>query len=97
MFGCFLCLIWACSEDATREEEKLKAIIVTKLPPPDKITWKKDGTEMMLIPASSFEMGDHLDQKASSEPTHPVELNDFYIDIHEVTVAAFRHFVENSD
>ena len=24
-----------------------------------KITWEKDGSEMVLIPAGSFEMGDH--------------------------------------
>ena len=27
----------------------------------EKITWKKDGAEMVLIPAGTFEMGDHLD------------------------------------
>ena len=27
----------------------------------EKIKWNKDGAEMALIPAGSFEMGDHLD------------------------------------
>ena len=27
----------------------------------EKIIWKKDGAEMVLIPAGTFEMGDHLD------------------------------------
>ena len=28
----------------------------------DKITWNKDGSQMALIPAGSFEMGDHFNQ-----------------------------------
>ena len=27
-----------------------------------KIIWDKDGSEMVLIPAGSFEMGDHFDE-----------------------------------
>ena len=29
----------------------------------EKITWDKDGKEMVLIPAGSFEMGDHHDRQ----------------------------------
>jgi formylglycine-generating enzyme required for sulfatase activity len=28
----------------------------------EKITWQKDGKEMVLIPAGSFEMGDHFNE-----------------------------------
>ena len=28
---------------------------------PNQIVWNQDGKEMVLIPAGSFEMGDHLD------------------------------------
>ena len=56
------------------------------------ITWEKDGAEMALIPAGSFEMGDHLDGM-SNALVHTVELDGFYMDIHEVTVGQFREFV----
>ena len=52
----------------------------------EKIIWPKDSSEMVLIPAGSFEMGDHLDNMSNALPVHTVELDAFYIDIHEVTV-----------
>ena len=61
-----------------------------------KITWNKDGKEMVLIPAGSFEMGDHHDNMGSALPVHTVELDAFYMDVHEVTVGQFREFVEDS-
>lgn len=61
------------------------------------IIWKKDGAKMALIPAGSFEMGDHFDEGQNDEhPVHTVELDAFYMDIHEVTVSQFRKFVEDS-
>ena len=51
-----------------------------------KITWEKDGKEMVLIPAGSFEMGDHHDNIVEALPVHRVELDAFYMDTHEVTV-----------
>ena len=50
---------------------------------------------MVLIPAGSFEMGDHLDGM-SNAPVHRVELDAFYMDVHEVTVGQFREFVNQS-
>ena len=61
----------------------------------EKITWNKDGTEMVLIPAGSFEMGDHLDGM-SNAPVHTATLGAFYMDVHEVTVGQFREFVNQS-
>ena len=55
----------------------------------------KDGKEMVLIPAGSFEMGDHLDG-LSNAPVHRVQLDAFYMDVHEVTVGQFREFVNQS-
>jgi len=52
--------------------------------------------KMTLIPAGSFEMGDHLDRMANSQLVHTVELDAFYMDIHEVTVGKFKQFVEDS-
>ena len=52
---------------------------------------------MVLIPAGSFEMGDHLDNLPRALPVHTVELNAFYMDINEVTVGQFRQFIQQSE
>ena len=58
--------------------------------PPSRITWPKDGAEMVHILAGSFEMGDGKNESEDwmkwSRPVHPVELDGFYIDAYEVTV-----------
>ena len=59
------------------------------------IEWEKDNSQMALIPAGSFEMGDHLDGM-SNAPVHRVELDEFYMDSREVTVGQFREFVNQS-
>jgi len=51
---------------------------------------------MTLIPAGSFEMGDHHDNMSSALPVHTVELDTFYMDVREVTVSQFREFVNQS-
>jgi formylglycine-generating enzyme required for sulfatase activity len=54
---------------------------------------------MVLIPAGSFEMGDHFGEgnKDGRElPVHTVELDAFYMDVYEVTVGQFREFVNQS-
>ena len=62
----------------------------------EKIIWNKDGKEMVLIPAGSFEMGDHHDNMKDALPVHTVTLDGFYMDIHEVTVGEFKNFVNLS-
>ena len=52
-----------------------------------KFTWKKDDSEMALIPAGSFEMG-NADWMRSGQPVHTVELNAFYMDIKEGSIQA---------
>ena len=52
--------------------------------------------EMVLIPAGSFEMGDHLDGMGNAQPVHTVTLDGFYIDSSEVTVGQFKQFVNQS-
>jgi len=62
-----------------------------------KIIWKKDGAEMAYIPAGSFEMGDAMNEPdewmEGARPVHTVELDVFYIDIHEVTVGRYKQFL----
>ena len=49
--------------------------------PAKRITWKKDDAKMALIPAGSFEMGDHLDGMKNASPVHRVDLDTFYMDV----------------
>jgi len=54
-----------------------------------------DLTDMVLIPAGEFEMGDHQGVGEDDErPVHPVYLDEFYIDRYEVTVGRYREFIE---
>jgi len=91
-----LLVLVGCSDEPVLVEsaEDLKGVKAKK------ITWKKDGKEMVLIPAGSFEMGDHFneldDYMKPSRPVHRVELDAFYMDVREVTVGQFREFVNQS-
>ena len=58
-----------------------------------KISWEQDGSQMALIPSGSFEMGDHFNEQNDAQ-VHKVELSDFYMDVHPVTVRQFRNFVK---
>ena len=64
------------------------------------IEWEKDNSQMALIPAGSFEMGDSKNEPEDwmkrSRPVHRVELDAFYLDVREVTVGQFREFVNQS-
>ena len=89
-----------CGED---EPEKVKPKEVDEVAdegPMKRIIWEADGAKMALIPAGSFEMGDSKDEPEVwmkwSRPVHTVELDTFYMDVHEVTVGQFRKFVEES-
>ncbi|MDP6599711.1 MAG: SUMF1/EgtB/PvdO family nonheme iron enzyme, partial [Candidatus Poribacteria bacterium] len=64
-----------------------------------KIIWEKGRSQMALIPAGSFRMGDHFNEGRDDGrelPVHTVELDAFYIDVKEVTVGQFREFVNRS-
>ena len=61
--------------------------------PRKEIVWQKDGSKMVLIPAGSFEMGDSLNEGEKEEqPVHKVELDAFYMDVHEITIQQWRKF-----
>ena len=65
--------------------------------PTESFVHPADGASMALIPAGSFEMGDHFNEGETDEqPVHTVELDAFYMDVHEVTVGQFKQFVEQS-
>ena len=78
-----------CGDEVTEDEAIAKDEVVADV---DKeIVWEKDGKEIVLIPAGSFEMGDHFgDGEGDELPVHTVQLDAFYMDVHEVTVGQFR-------
>ena len=87
-----LLVLVGCGDDSTEE----KAIVKDEVTEAAKqITWEKDGSQMALIPAGSFKMGDHLDGMVDA-PVHTVELDGFYMDVNEVTVGQFFEFVKQS-
>lgn len=52
---------------------------------------------MVFIEGAIFEMGADNNQARPDEyPKHPVQVNSFYIDIHEVTNAQFKAFVDET-
>ena len=56
-----------------------------------KITWKKNGSQVALIPGGTFGMGDHFNEgDADEQSVHAVELDGFCMDVHEVTLAKDR-------
>ena len=54
----------------------------------------KDGAPMILIPAGPFTMGSN-DGLPNERPEHIVELDAYYIDQFEVTLALYRKFLES--
>ena len=75
-----LCL--GCGDD---DEQETDIAGLLENVPLDSITGK-DGSEMVHVPASEFEMGDHFDEVHDDDvPTHVVFLDDFYVDKYEVT------------
>ena len=89
-----------CGED---EPEKVKPKEVDEVAdegPMKRIIWETDGAKMALIPAGSFEMGDSKDEPEAwmkwSRPVHTIELDAFYMDVHEVTVGKFRKFARET-
>ena len=90
-----------CGDESDNEDEVVNNLAkdepVVDIEPENKITWDKDGKEMVLIPNGSFKMGDHFSEGKEDElPIHKVSLDGFYIDIHEVTVDQFNQFVNQS-
>ena len=80
--------LWTGCDEPVVEEEAAVEVLASA----EKIVWDQDGSEMVLIPAGNFEMGDHsiMDKSAVK---HLVHLDTFYIDIHQVTVGRYRKFL----
>ena len=76
------------------DEDKLDKALDQR--PAKRITWMKDDAKMALIPAGSFEMGDHLDGMVNASPVHRVDLDTFYMDVNVVTVGQFKRFAKEN-
>jgi formylglycine-generating enzyme required for sulfatase activity len=62
---------------------------------PARITWEKDGKEMILIPGGSFVMG--CDEgPAKHRPQHSVHVEAFYIDRYPVTNQEYKRFIDET-
>jgi len=59
------------------------------------LRYEWEAPEMVRIPAGSFSM-DSRDGSFNEKPVHKVQLDAFYMDVHEVTVGQFREFVNQS-
>jgi formylglycine-generating enzyme required for sulfatase activity len=53
---------------------------------------ERDGTVMVYVPGGTFQMGSTEGDK-HEQPVHPVTLDSFWIDKHEVTNARFSAFL----
>ena len=64
---------------------------------PKKITWEKDGAEMVLIPESFTRTKDTYDKVGDLVPGEVVKVTDYlYMDMTEVTVGQFKTFLKSS-
>ncbi|HYV04771.1 MAG TPA: bifunctional serine/threonine-protein kinase/formylglycine-generating enzyme family protein [Blastocatellia bacterium] len=70
------------------KEQPLEALLLPK-------EIKYWGSEMILIPAGDFVMGDD-NHEANEKPAHKVSVADYYIDKFEVTNAQFREFCDKT-
>ena len=83
-------------KNLVKDEVVVEDEVVAEADLEKEIIWKKDGKEMVLIPAGSFQMGDHLEKMKNALPVHEVELDGFYMDRHEVTVGQFKIFLKQT-
>ena len=82
-----LLVLTGCDDEIIKEEKKPKTVsetesIETEPPLPDKITWDKDGSKMVLIPGGRFKMGDSKNEPElrmrDARLVHRVESDAFY-------------------
>jgi formylglycine-generating enzyme required for sulfatase activity len=91
IFVVFIFLVACVSPVAAPTATPLLPTVVT--PIPDEPTNEKDGT-MRLVPAGEFTMGSEYPYSDNDKPVHQVYLDAFYMDIYEVTNAAYKACVD---
>jgi formylglycine-generating enzyme required for sulfatase activity len=58
-----------------------------------RISWARDGKEMVLVPAGPFILGAERSHRKLEQPAHEVVLSAFYIDRAPVTIAEYGRFI----
>jgi len=90
-----LCLsLVACSTTQTEQEASEDTERASTQDERDASAYVERGAEMALVPAGAFMMGSE-DGGSDESPVHDVYLNDFYIDIYEVTNARYDECVQD--
>ena len=79
--------------EAESQRGRIESAVVEDLVQGLRYEWK--APEMVRIPAGSFSM-DSRDGSFNEKSVHKVQLDAFYMDVHEVTVGQFREFVNQS-
>ena len=83
-----LLVLVGCGDGEKALKDLVKDKVVADAGSEKEIVWKKDGKEMVLIPAGPFEMGDSKNELEEwmkrSRPVHTVQLDAFYMDVHVV-------------
>ena len=80
-------------------KHNLKVVVTIANPALGTIIGTSSGThftfidDMVLIPAGEFQMGSNYLKNKELKPVHPVYLDAFYIDTHEVTVGEYKQFL----
>lgn len=73
----------------------LISALITSFAKPTPVPLSYDFTEMATIYGGAFQMGSNdIEADADEKPVHTVHLDTFYIDVHEVTNAQYKQFVD---
>ncbi len=94
-------------KEDSKPKKKLLSKVLSMLSQPEnetnyqgvltQITWGKDNSQMVLIPEGTLEARDHVNQAEKDRlPIRRVKIDDFYMDITEVTNQQYRLFIEQS-
>jgi len=96
-------IVWTITQDVALHQYGESYVVVMaddRVERAKQITWEKGGSEMVLIPGESFQMGDAMNEPEvwmkRLGPAHTVELGRFYMDVNEVTGGKFRKCEETA-
>jgi len=83
---------YSIDDETIRREARSRQNFWRAYQPPQPELTRAAPDDMVLIPAGSFEMGSN-DGEDDEKPVHRVEVDEFYLDKYEVTVAKYQEFI----
>jgi len=83
------------NSDEKGKKSIIKDLVYDQVNITKEITWDKDSAKMVLIPAGYFKMGANNDVP-NEKPVHTVEIDNFYMDVNEVSVGQFKKFFKET-